>query len=128
MLHPGLPPPPSPPSLYLLGDNILTAISVARQCGMVQPRERVVVVQATAPEYGNPAKIQWELANVDQGEEEEEEEEDVGITEDPDSTCQLQVSCHGACQLQVSCHGACQVQVSCNGDSILTQVVVMIPL
>ena len=95
---------------------------------MVQPRERVVVVQATAPEYGNPAKIQWELANVDQGEEEEEEEEDVGITEDPDSTCQLQVSCHGACQLQVSCHGACQVQVSCNGDSILTQVVVMIPL
>lgn len=39
---------------------ILTAISVARNCGMVKPHEQVIIVNAHPPENGNPAHIEWD--------------------------------------------------------------------
>ena len=56
---------------------MLTALSVARQCGMVGQRDRVVLIHAHAPEPdataagaaaesgGALARISWELAGSD---------------------------------------------------------------
>ena len=52
-------PPPVP------GDNMLTAVSVARQCGMVGPKEAVVMVTAHPPEGDKPAQVEWEFADSD---------------------------------------------------------------
>ena len=41
------------------GDNMLTAISVARDCGMIQPRDRVIIAEATPPKDVHPASITW---------------------------------------------------------------------
>lgn len=49
------------------GDNILTALSVARQCGMVGQREKVVQIEARPPETGKPACISWEPVDIDGG-------------------------------------------------------------
>ena len=45
-----------------LGDNMLTALSVARQCSMIPERDRVILLHAHAPEGSNPAYIEWEVA------------------------------------------------------------------
>ena len=47
------------------GDNMLTALSVARQCGMVGPRDRVVLIHAHPPENGRQARISWEVADTE---------------------------------------------------------------
>lgn len=47
-------------SVMVTGDMILTAISVARNCGMVKTYEKVIIVDAQPPENGSPARIQWE--------------------------------------------------------------------
>lgn len=44
---------------YLLGDNMLTAISVARDCGMVRAHERVIIADAVPPKDFYPASITW---------------------------------------------------------------------
>ena len=44
---------------------MLTAISVARQCGMVQKQEKVVLVTAHPPEGERAARIQWDYAETD---------------------------------------------------------------
>ena len=44
-------------SALFSGDNMLTAMSVARECEMVKPGERLILVQALPPgldNYGNP--------------------------------------------------------------------------
>ena len=64
--------------VMMSGDNMLTALSVARQCGMVGQRDRVVLIHAHAPEPdaaatgapaaesgGRMARISWELAGSD---------------------------------------------------------------
>lgn len=38
---------------------MLTAISVARDCGMIGPQERVIVVDAQPPGGGRAAMILW---------------------------------------------------------------------
>ena len=38
--------PPSPRYHFLLGDNILTAISVGRDCGLIKPDQTVIRVEA----------------------------------------------------------------------------------
>lgn len=48
------------PVVSLQGDNMLTAISVARDCGMVRSQEKVVVADATPPKDFNPACITWQ--------------------------------------------------------------------
>ncbi|KAM6919321.1 polyamine-transporting ATPase 13A3-like [Xenentodon cancila] len=46
-------------TLMVTGDNILTAISVARDCGMVRPHERVITADAVPPTDFHPASITW---------------------------------------------------------------------
>ncbi|KAM9720213.1 polyamine-transporting ATPase 13A3-like [Menidia menidia] len=46
-------------TLMVTGDNMLTAISVARDCGMVRPQERVIIVDAAPPKDFYPASITW---------------------------------------------------------------------
>lgn len=52
-------------SFWLAGDNMLTAISVGRQCGMVQGKERVILANAFPPEGDRTARIHWEDADQD---------------------------------------------------------------
>ena len=55
---------------------MLTAISVARQCGMVGQAERVILVHVSPPEPGKPAAhITWEKADAQVGDHGENEEE-----------------------------------------------------
>jgi hypothetical protein len=58
---------------------IQTAISVARNCGMVAPQDKVVMVQCHAPDKENPtARVEWTLA--------EAAEDPELVDEDSDST------------------------------------------
>lgn len=45
--------------LFVSGDNILTGVSVARQCGMVPTGDRLIFVNAYHPEGDQPAQIHW---------------------------------------------------------------------
>uniref|UniRef100_A0A0L8G8U6 Cation-transporting P-type ATPase C-terminal domain-containing protein n=2 Tax=Octopus bimaculoides TaxID=37653 RepID=A0A0L8G8U6_OCTBM len=47
-------------SVMVTGDMILTAVSVARNCGMVKPKQNVIIVNASPPEDGQEAQIHWE--------------------------------------------------------------------
>lgn len=42
---------------------MLTAISVARDCGMIQPQDRVIIADALPPKDGQAAKINWHYAD-----------------------------------------------------------------
>lgn len=53
-------PPLTSCCLSLQGDNMLTAISVARDCGMVRSQEKVIVAEATPPKDFHPACITWQ--------------------------------------------------------------------
>ncbi|KAM9790632.1 polyamine-transporting ATPase 13A3-like isoform 1-T1 [Syngnathus typhle] len=46
-------------TLMVTGDNMLTAISVARDCGMIPDHEKVIIADAMPPFAQNPAKITW---------------------------------------------------------------------
>ncbi|KAM9349952.1 polyamine-transporting ATPase 13A3-like [Symphorus nematophorus] len=46
-------------TLMVTGDNMLTAISVARDCGMVRAHERVIIADAVPPKDFHPASITW---------------------------------------------------------------------
>lgn len=48
------------PVVSLQGDNMLTAVSVARDCGMVRLQEKVIVAEATPPKDFHPACITWQ--------------------------------------------------------------------
>lgn len=44
---------------------IQTAVSVARNCGMVRPNDKVIIVNGYLPDKENPsARIDWELAEA----------------------------------------------------------------
>lgn len=45
------------------GDNMLTAISVARDCGMIPPQDTVIIADAFPPHNGQAAKITWRYAD-----------------------------------------------------------------
>ncbi|NWW71797.1 AT132 ATPase, partial [Climacteris rufus] len=75
--------PESAPVIHLLrnanirpvmvtGDNMLTAMNVARGCRMVEPREGVVFVTASPPGHDKPAALKFVLAEHSQGEEQPE--------------------------------------------------------
>ncbi|NXC91647.1 AT132 ATPase, partial [Cercotrichas coryphoeus] len=55
--------------VMVTGDNMLTALNVARGCRMVEPRERVVFVTASPPSHDKPAALKFVLAENSQGEE-----------------------------------------------------------
>ncbi|XP_078697010.1 polyamine-transporting ATPase 13A3-like isoform X3 [Branchiostoma floridae x Branchiostoma belcheri] len=46
-------------TVMVTGDNMLTAVSVARNCGMVLSKDTVILVNANPPEEGQPAHITW---------------------------------------------------------------------
>ncbi|XP_038131677.1 probable cation-transporting ATPase 13A3 isoform X2 [Cyprinodon tularosa] len=46
-------------TLMVTGDNMLTAISVARDCGMVRPQETVIIADAEPPKDSHRATITW---------------------------------------------------------------------
>lgn len=50
-------------SVHFTGDNILTAISVARDCGMILPQDRVIIADALPPRDGQVARINWRYAD-----------------------------------------------------------------
>uniref|UniRef100_A0A803VX10 ATPase cation transporting 13A2 n=1 Tax=Ficedula albicollis TaxID=59894 RepID=A0A803VX10_FICAL len=58
--------------VMVTGDNMLTALNVARGCRMVEPRERVVFVTASPPSHDKPAALKFVLAENSQGEEQPE--------------------------------------------------------
>ncbi|NWH69809.1 AT132 ATPase, partial [Piaya cayana] len=55
--------------VMVTGDNMLTAVSVAKSCRMVGPKERVVFVNASPPSHDKPAALKFVLAEHSQGEE-----------------------------------------------------------
>ncbi|XP_061879454.1 polyamine-transporting ATPase 13A3-like [Entelurus aequoreus] len=50
-------------TLMVTGDNMLTAISVARDCVMVQAHENVIIADAVPPNDENPASITWRYSD-----------------------------------------------------------------
>ncbi|TMS10115.1 putative cation-transporting ATPase 13A3 [Larimichthys crocea] len=73
-------------TLMVTGDNMLTAISVARDCGMVRAHERVIIADAVPPKDFHPASITWrytedpkdnQTVEINLEEEEEEEEKEA---------------------------------------------------
>ncbi|XP_073346675.1 polyamine-transporting ATPase 13A3-like isoform X2 [Pagrus major] len=46
-------------TLMVTGDNMLTAISVARDCGMIRSHEKVIIADAVPPKDLHPASITW---------------------------------------------------------------------
>uniref|UniRef100_A0AAV2JVL0 Cation-transporting ATPase n=1 Tax=Knipowitschia caucasica TaxID=637954 RepID=A0AAV2JVL0_KNICA len=46
-------------TLMVTGDNMLTAVSVARDCGMIRAQEKVIVADALPPKDFHPATISW---------------------------------------------------------------------
>ena len=77
--------------MLFAGDNMLTAISVARQCGMVPGREAIILVNVHPPENDKPASIEWEYADVDSRENEvsDTESTDEGPTPDTEGVSNL---------------------------------------
>ncbi|KAL7991168.1 hypothetical protein Chor_012823 [Crotalus horridus] len=51
-------------TVMVTGDNMLTAISVARDCGMILPPDKVIVAEALPPKDGHPARIKWHHADA----------------------------------------------------------------
>ncbi|XP_047583216.1 polyamine-transporting ATPase 13A2 isoform X3 [Lutra lutra] len=45
-------------TVMVTGDNLQTAVTVAQGCGMVGPREHLVIIHATPPERGQPASLE----------------------------------------------------------------------
>ncbi|KAK1168416.1 putative cation-transporting ATPase 13A3 isoform X2 [Acipenser oxyrinchus oxyrinchus] len=50
-------------TVMVTGDNMLTAISVARDCGMVPPQDRIIIADALPPKDGQTAMINWHYAD-----------------------------------------------------------------
>ncbi|XP_029332375.1 cation-transporting ATPase 13A2 isoform X2 [Mus caroli] len=46
-------------TVMVTGDNLQTAVTVARACGMVGTQEHLVVIHATHPEQGQPAALEF---------------------------------------------------------------------
>ncbi|NWT13583.1 AT132 ATPase, partial [Vireo altiloquus] len=54
--------------VMVTGDNMLTAVNVARGCRMVEPREGIIFVTASPPGHGKPAALKFVPAEPPQGE------------------------------------------------------------
>ncbi|XP_009680413.2 probable cation-transporting ATPase 13A5 isoform X1 [Struthio camelus] len=49
-------------SVLVTGDNLQTAVTVARSAGLVHRASRVIVIEANEPEGSTPASLSWQLA------------------------------------------------------------------
>ncbi|NXB99206.1 AT132 ATPase, partial [Orthonyx spaldingii] len=92
--------PESAPVIHLLrnanirpvmvtGDNMLTAMNVARGCRMVEPREGVIFVTASPPGHGKPATLKFVLAEHSQGEEQPQDLQQRDGSSLPPGHCHL---------------------------------------
>ncbi|XP_061777078.1 polyamine-transporting ATPase 13A3-like [Nerophis ophidion] len=50
-------------TLMVTGDNMSTALSVARDCGMVPDHENIIIADAVPPNDENPARITWRYSD-----------------------------------------------------------------
>lgn len=48
-------------SSFLLGDNLQTAITVARKSGMVSEGQKIILIETDEPTGSSPASISWKL-------------------------------------------------------------------
>ncbi|KAJ8254750.1 hypothetical protein GJAV_G00196960 [Gymnothorax javanicus] len=46
-------------TVMVTGDSMLTAVSVARECGLVPPHAQVIITEALPPREGQPATVSW---------------------------------------------------------------------
>jgi len=46
-------------TVMVTGDNVMTALSVARDCHMIGYSEKVVMVTALPPSGASPARVEW---------------------------------------------------------------------
>uniref|UniRef100_A0A8V5H6P0 Cation-transporting ATPase n=1 Tax=Melopsittacus undulatus TaxID=13146 RepID=A0A8V5H6P0_MELUD len=69
--------------IMVTGDNMLTAMNVARSCRMVEPKERVIFISASPPSHHQPAALKFIPAEHSQGEEQPE----VGPEAAPPQSC-----------------------------------------
>nr|XP_048680762.1 polyamine-transporting ATPase 13A2 isoform X3 [Caretta caretta] len=56
-------------TIMVTGDNMLTAVNVAKSCRMVELKERVVFVNASPPSHDKPATLKFILSDDPQGQE-----------------------------------------------------------
>ncbi|KAM7139016.1 polyamine-transporting ATPase 13A2 isoform 2-T2 [Macrochelys suwanniensis] len=56
-------------TVMVTGDNMLTAVNVAKSCRMVELKERVVFVNASPPSHDKPAALKFILSSDPQGQE-----------------------------------------------------------
>ncbi|XP_027486855.1 cation-transporting ATPase 13A2 isoform X3 [Corapipo altera] len=75
--------------VMVTGDNMLTALNVARGCRMVEPRERLVFVSASPPGHGKPAALRFLPAEDSQGEEQPQGLEQQDGSSLPPQPCHL---------------------------------------
>ena len=54
-----------------------TAISVARNCGMVGSKDQVVIINGHPPDKDGPARLEWEKAETSQEESPEQSDYEV---------------------------------------------------
>ena len=54
-----------------------TAISVARNCGMVGSRDQVIIVNGHPPDKDGPARLEWERAETPQEDVPEQSDQEV---------------------------------------------------
>ncbi|KAF7464430.1 Hypothetical predicted protein [Marmota monax] len=48
-------------TVMITGDNLQTAITVAKNSEMIPPSSRVIIVEASEPEEHIPASVTWQL-------------------------------------------------------------------
>ncbi|XP_039241530.1 polyamine-transporting ATPase 13A2 isoform X6 [Pipra filicauda] len=75
--------------VMVTGDNMLTALNVARGCRMVEPRERLIFVSASPPGHGKPAALRFLPAEDSQGEEQPQGLEQRDGSSPPPQPCHL---------------------------------------
>ncbi|NXK41369.1 AT132 ATPase, partial [Piprites chloris] len=73
--------------VMVTGDNMLTAMNVARSCRMVEPKERVIFVAASPPGHDKPAALRFLLAEHSQAEEQPEDLEQRDGSSPPPQPC-----------------------------------------
>ncbi|XP_024124360.1 probable cation-transporting ATPase 13A3 isoform X2 [Oryzias melastigma] len=70
-------------TLMVTGDNMLTGISVARDCGMVHGHERIIIVDAAPPKDSQPASIRWNYTDNPPQEDRENQTAEIAMEEAP---------------------------------------------
>ncbi|XP_071480612.1 polyamine-transporting ATPase 13A3-like [Diadema antillarum] len=68
-------------TVMITGDNILTAVNVARKCGIIRPGGRAMLVEATTPLNGDKLDVQYSVMEYHDTKEELSTKGDLGVGE-----------------------------------------------